>query len=114
MGTGVAGLGAAVARVPPAENSRPPEAPPSTAETSAPGRCKDASVAPDLVRKMVESEAVRGNVDVKPAVAIAGQESNFGSRVNSPAGAPADARGGTQLTADTAPRDGGVARSDCP
>ena len=75
-------------------------------------RCKDGSIAPAVVRKMVADEATRQNVDLKLADTIAGQESSFGALVNSPAATAADAMGVMQLVAETAARYNVVDRCD--
>ena len=75
----------------------PPKSPRRRAKTSA-KLCQDGAIASDVVRKMIGDEAAGQNVDVKLAVTIAAQESNFGALVNSPAAAAAGAMGVMQLT----------------
>jgi len=62
--------------------------------------CIDAAVPADKIKAMIEQEAARQGTDLKLALAIADQESGFGARVNSAAGA----RGPMQLMPDTAVR----------
>ncbi|WFU07328.1 lytic transglycosylase domain-containing protein (plasmid) [Rhizobium sp. CB3171] len=62
--------------------------------------CRDGVVEPDTVKQMIVKEATRQGIDSRLALAIAEQESGFGSRVNSPAGA----RGVMQLMPATAVR----------
>jgi soluble lytic murein transglycosylase-like protein len=102
--TGLARLGAAMAHALPGRSAASPSA--TAAEAAPIARRKDRAVAPDVVRRMIENEAARQSVDVKLATAIAGQESNFGERVNSPAAAAAGVTGVMQLTAETASRYG--------
>ena len=61
-------------------------------------RCPDGDVSADVVKSMIVKEATRQQADSKLALAIAEQESGFGSRLNSPAGA----RGIMQLMPATA------------
>ena len=114
LAAGLARLGAAMTRALPGGSPRSSAVAPSVAETSAPKLCKDGAVAPDIVRKMIEDEAAGQNVDVKLAVTIAAQESNFGALVNSPAAAAAGAMGVMQLTPETAARYAVVDRCDVP
>jgi hypothetical protein len=100
LAAGLARLGAAMVRALPGNASSSSTM--TTGASLSTGRCRDGVMAPDVIRKMVEDEAARQSVDVKLATAIAGQESNFGERVNSPAGA----MGVMQLTAETASRYG--------
>jgi soluble lytic murein transglycosylase-like protein len=102
LAAGLARLGTAMARGVPdqvqtsAVQTAPTNRPLSTS------RCKDGAVARDAVKKMVEDEAARQEVDAKLVTAIAEQESGFGERVNSPAGA----MGVMQLRPETASRYG--------
>jgi soluble lytic murein transglycosylase-like protein len=67
-------------------------------------RCRDGAVAPEAVRKMIADEARRQGVDIKLALAIGGQESNFGAQVNSAAASISGAAGVMQLMPETAIR----------
>jgi soluble lytic murein transglycosylase-like protein len=100
LAAGLARLGAAMTRALPGNASSSPAV--TTVAPLLAGRCEDGVMTPDVIRKMVEDEATRQGVDVKLAIAIASQESNFGERVNSPAAAAAGAMGVMQLTAETA------------
>ena len=62
--------------------------------------CVDGAVAPEMIRAMIQQESERQQVDPRLALAIADQESGFGRKVNSPAGA----RGPMQLMPATAAR----------
>ena len=64
--------------------------------------CADGAIPPDQIKQMIVDEAARQQADVKLAVAVAGEESGFGARVNSKAGA----RGPMQLMPATAVRYG--------
>ncbi len=72
----------------------------SAAETGAgqPPTCVDGAMAVDVVQNLIRKESQRQGFDVKLALAVSGQESGFGQRVNSPAGA----RGIMQLMPETA------------
>lgn len=71
-------------------------------QTSDPVRCADGAIAAETIKELISREAERQGVDVKLALAIADQESGFGRRVNSTAGA----RGPMQLMPATAARYG--------
>ncbi|AYG64394.1 lytic transglycosylase domain-containing protein [Rhizobium jaguaris] len=73
---------------------------PIAAPTVASTACRDGAVEPDTIKQLIVKEAARQGVDSRLALAIAEQESGFGSRVNSPAGA----RGVMQLMPATAAR----------
>jgi soluble lytic murein transglycosylase-like protein len=106
VAAGLARLRAAMAH---ALRGRSESPPPSSSVSVAPlqdSRCKDGALAPEIVKKMIEDEAEKQQVDAKLATAIAEQESNFGERVNSPASAAAGAMGVMQLRRDTANRYG--------
>ncbi|NTF97883.1 lytic transglycosylase domain-containing protein [Rhizobium rhizogenes] len=62
--------------------------------------CPDGAVDAQTIRKLITKETARQGVDARLALAIADQESGFGARVNSPAGA----RGPMQLMPATAAR----------
>jgi soluble lytic murein transglycosylase-like protein len=64
--------------------------------------CVDGETPPDQIRRMIVDEATRQQADTRLAQAIAGEESGFGARVNSKAGA----RGPMQLMPATAVRYG--------
>ena len=64
--------------------------------------CVDGAIPADQIKQMIIDEAARQQADVRLAVAIAGEESGFGARVNSKAGA----RGPMQLMPATAVRYG--------
>jgi soluble lytic murein transglycosylase-like protein len=102
LAKGLMRLGALMSHSPAADNASSQTTP--AARFGANARCDDHPVAPEAVRKMVTDEALRQGVDVKLAIAIAGQESSFGERVNSPAAAAAGAMGVMQITAETARR----------
>nr|QCL09778.1 type IV system transglycosylase [Rhizobium rhizogenes] len=73
----------------------------STAATVAvSSSCPDGAVDAQTIQQLIAKEAARQGVDAKLALAIADQESGFGTRVNSPAGA----RGPMQLMPATAAR----------
>ncbi|MCJ9720002.1 lytic transglycosylase domain-containing protein [Agrobacterium sp. SHOUNA12C] len=75
--------------------------PMSTAATvAASSYCPDGAVDGETIRQLIAKEAERQGVDARLALAIADQESGFGARVNSPAGA----RGPMQLMPGTAAR----------
>ncbi|WP_309769560.1 lytic transglycosylase domain-containing protein [Agrobacterium larrymoorei] len=67
-----------------------------------PSTCIDGAVAVGEVQDLIRKESQRQGADVKLALAVSGQESGFGQRVNSPAGA----RGVMQLMPETAARYG--------
>ncbi|WP_245294705.1 lytic transglycosylase domain-containing protein [Rhizobium rhizosphaerae] len=69
-----------------------------TGQAGQPSTCVDAAMTVEAVQDLVRQESQRQGVDVKLALAVAGQESGFGQRVNSPAGA----RGVMQLMPGTA------------
>lgn len=78
-----------------------PQAAPAADVPAGPAiRCKDGSTPPELIRALIEKEAARQGGDLKLALAIADQESGFGARQNSDAGA----RGPMQLMPETARR----------
>jgi soluble lytic murein transglycosylase-like protein len=106
LGAGLARLRAAMAHALPGHSESLPESPSARLAPLPDSRCKDGAVAPEIVKKMVEDEAARQQVDAKLATAIAEQESNFGERVNSPASAAAGAMGVMQLRRETANRYG--------
>lgn len=62
--------------------------------------CPDDALNPQAIKQMIVKEAAQQDVDDRLALAIADQESGFGARVNSPAGA----RGPMQLMPATAVR----------
>jgi soluble lytic murein transglycosylase-like protein len=62
--------------------------------------CPDGAVDVETIQQLIAKEAERQDADVRLALAIADQESGFGARVNSPAGA----RGPMQLMPATAAR----------
>nr|QCL09356.1 type IV system transglycosylase [Rhizobium rhizogenes]QCL09526.1 type IV system transglycosylase [Rhizobium rhizogenes] len=75
--------------------------PMSTAATvAASSYCPDGAVDGETIRRLIAKEAERQDADVRLALAIADQESGFGTHVNSPAGA----RGPMQLMPATAAR----------
>lgn len=76
------------------------DVPSAAAPVVAPPFCADGAVAPQIVRQLIEREAAQQGVDIRLALAIADQESGFGQRVNSSAGA----RGPMQLMPETAAR----------
>jgi len=90
--------------------SAPASAPASSAPTRGP--CTDRALPTEVVRKLIEDEATRQSVDVKLALAIAAQESNFGARVNSAAATASGAKGVMQLMPETAKRYGVADRCD--
>ena len=106
LAAGLARLGAAMARALPGRGDSPAPSPSGQAEPRSTSRCADGAIAPDIVKRMVEDEAARQQVDVKLASAIAGQESNFGERITSPSSAAAGAMGVMQLTKEIANRYG--------
>jgi soluble lytic murein transglycosylase-like protein len=74
--------------------------PPVAASVTVSSNCPDGAVDPQSVKQLIAEEAARQGVDIRLALAIADQESGFGRRVNSPAGA----RGPMQLMPATAAR----------
>ncbi len=70
--------------------------------SSAAPLCVDGAIPADQIKQMIVDEAARQQADVRLAVAVAGEESGFGARVNSRAGA----RGPMQLMPATAVRYG--------
>ncbi|WP_349963409.1 lytic transglycosylase domain-containing protein [Rhizobium sp. ZPR3] len=64
--------------------------------------CVDGAIPADQIRQMIVDEAARQQADTRLALAVAGEESGFGARVNSKAGA----RGPMQLMPATAFRYG--------
>lgn len=64
--------------------------------------CVDGAIPADQIKQMIIDEAARQQADTRLAVAVAGEESGFGARVNSKAGA----RGPMQLMPATAVRYG--------
>jgi soluble lytic murein transglycosylase-like protein len=76
--------------------------PPLAASATVSSNCADGAVDPQTVRQLITKETARQGVDGHLALAIADQESGFGRRVNSPAGA----RGPMQLMPATAIRYG--------
>jgi soluble lytic murein transglycosylase-like protein len=74
--------------------------PPVAASATVSSNCLDGGVDPQTVRQLITTETARQGVDVRLALAIADQESGFGSHLNSPAGA----RGPMQLMPATAAR----------
>ncbi|SCB40491.1 lytic transglycosylase domain-containing protein [Rhizobium hainanense] len=64
--------------------------------------CVDGETPPEQIKQMILDEAARQQADTKLALAVAGQESGYGARVNSKAGA----RGPMQLMPATAVRYG--------
>jgi soluble lytic murein transglycosylase-like protein len=73
---------------------------PISAAVAVSSDCPNGAVDAQTVRELITAETLRQGVDGKLALAIADQESGFGARVNSPAGA----RGPMQLMPATAAR----------
>ena len=112
LAVGLERLGKAMASAMPA-----PKAISATASSPATGaskttRCTDGEFPTEVVRKLIEDEAIRQSVDVKLALAIGAQESNFGAEVNSPAATESGAKGVMQLMPETANRYGVADRCD--